>query len=188
VRKKGDLLFNKTVGSNFDCIVADVTISHPCRGAMTSATNRYGSWSDDVLEVRYREKRGKYDQAYTSLRCLFVPLVASTYGVLHSEFLRLLWVLSDVTLDPSSSAPLQIGEVRHGKPGRALSRHGLFAKLRARVCSAIAFASAGRILGVGIAGPRAMPKCFPSDCVFCVCPGECYVPPPSVFAGDFASL
>jgi hypothetical protein len=176
-RSKGDLIFHKQVGT-FHNIVADFTVTHPFVGGYTGQAI-YGDLKDQS-EDRYRAKRRKYDAAYTSLHSLFVPLVATTYGVLHPEFLRLLWALSDVTLEPTSSAPLHIGEVRHGKPGRALTRSGLFAKLRARVSSGIAFASAGRMLGLGVPVPRALPRVFPSDCVFCVSSGDCYAPPPPV--------
>ena len=73
----------------------------------------------------------------------FIPLVASTFGVLHDDFLRFLWILSE----PDRDYDLAVGEVRDAGPSTPL-RNLLFTKLRARASVAAAYAAAMRLLAI----------------------------------------
>mmetsp|Transcript_36684 Transcript_36684/g.92234 ORF Transcript_36684/g.92234 Transcript_36684/m.92234 type:complete len:118 (+) Transcript_36684:1498-1851(+) len=59
------------------------------------------------MNERHKAKTTKHLQAYATRGLCFTPLVASTYGVLHPEFLRLLWILAgahDGDLEPGRCA------------------------------------------------------------------------------------
>ena len=105
----------------------------------------------------------KHDQAYRDLQLRFIPLVVSSYGVLHPDFLRLLWVIAG---EKDDSAVVQVGEVREKIIGNP--RQAILYKLRSRVAVAAAHATAMRLLG-SVAGvfyrPPVGPRQFydPSD-------------------------
>ena len=80
---------------------------------------------------------------YSSIGLSFVPLVASTFGALHEDFLRFLWLLSQ----PDQDHDLAVGEIREAGPSTPL-RQLLFAKLRARASLAAAYAAAMRLLAI----------------------------------------
>ena len=69
--------------------------------------------------------------------------MASTFGVLHEDFLRFLWLLSH----SDSDHDLAVGEIREAGPSTPL-RQLLFAKLRARASVATAYAAAMRLLAI----------------------------------------
>ena len=77
-----------------------------------------------------------------------VPLVASTLGHLHPDFLRFLWNFSQVDL-------YRTGEVRHGYCGTddeaTKIQKAIFLKLKARVTSLVA-RSEGPFFGLSDAG------------------------------------
>jgi hypothetical protein len=88
-------------------------------------------------------KTSKHHSFYAALGCQFVPLVASTFGVLHEDFVRFLWLISR----PNSDHNLAVGEIREAGPSSSL-HHLLFAKLRARMSVAAAYAAAMRLLAI----------------------------------------
>ena len=91
---------------------------------------------------RSSSKNTKYKDYYSSLGAVFVPLVVSTFGVMHDDFVRLLWILARPARDDS----LAVGEVREA--GRDAPRRQLiFHKLRARIAVAAAYAAAMRLDG-----------------------------------------
>ena len=100
---------------------------------VTDVTNDYG----------LQKKLSQHDRWYKIRGLCFVPLVASTFGVLHADFVRFLCVLSR----PPREAGLDVGEVREA--GRSASqRHLVFAKMHARMAVASAVAAAMRLDGV----------------------------------------
>ena len=142
-RKHGDIYFEARILEGRS-VVADVTIVHPVMGNPTSAgAAPVGTWQPRVLAARASAKLSKHKSFYSSIGLSFVPLVASTFGVLHEDFLRFLWLLSE----PDSDHDLAVGEIREAGPSTPL-RQLLFAKLRARASVAAAYAAAMRLLAI----------------------------------------
>lgn len=141
-RHQADILVDRRSGG-FNSFVGDLTITHPATG-----TGLWGA-SDNAMQTSYRAKVRKHQDAYAKQHVLFLPLVASTYGGLHPDFLKCLWWMTD-----TSHVAVDTGEVRqmYGKGDAALKmRKLLFAKACARMGCAVARAAAGRLLGY--AGP-----------------------------------
>lgn len=95
------------------------------------------------MSARYTHKNTKHKNAYSTLALPlnFLPLVVSTFGTLHLDFLRLLWL----TTSAASGSGLAIGEVRehHNSDVRRM----LFSKLSSRVSVAAARSCAMRYTG-----------------------------------------
>jgi hypothetical protein len=100
-----------------------------------------GTWKNSALNQRFTSKRNKHQEAYANQDLLFLPLVASTYGVIQHDFLRLLWILAD-----KSASSTNVGEVRIG-PICQTPKMVAFHKFVARIAVAAAKASAMRMLG-----------------------------------------
>jgi len=140
--KQGDLLAELDSGTGKH-IVADVTVCHPVVGSPVSSSSVVGTWQARAMQNRYNKKLSKHGRWYGIRGLSFVPLVASTFGVLHADFVRFLWVLSR----PVRETGLAVGEVREAGPS-ASQRYLLFAKLHARMAVASAVAAAMRLDGV----------------------------------------
>ena len=67
-------------------------------------------------------------------------LIATTYGVLHEDFLRTLWLVADKTREHCHT----VGEVREGPAARDYRRN-IFTRLRARASVAVARHTAMRL-------------------------------------------
>jgi hypothetical protein len=78
-------------------IAGDVSVRHPVQGISRSAGGTVGRWIPTALQDRYTAKTRKHGSAYKA-GAGFIPLVVSTFGILHPDFLRLLWVLAGVYL------------------------------------------------------------------------------------------
>ena len=113
----------------------DVSICHPVTGAG-------GEWKDKVMTGRAQVKIQKHQGAYASNAnpAHFTPLIATTYGVLHEDFLRTLWLVADKTLEHCHT----VGEVREGPAARDYRRN-IFTRLRARALAAVARQTAMRL-------------------------------------------
>jgi hypothetical protein len=94
------------------------------------------------MSQRFTAKRSKHEKGYENQDLLFLPLVISTFGVLHPDFLRLLWILAG-----KASHVTDVGEVRTGSIYQT-PRQLIFHKLHARVSIAAAKATTMRILGI----------------------------------------
>jgi hypothetical protein len=147
-RKQGDILFESVLASG-QHVVADVTVCHPVLGSPQSPSGVIGSWQKQAMGARYAHKLHKHRDYYNA-RCLeFVPLVVSTFGVLHADFARLLWLLASPARDPT----LAVGEVREAGP-LASRRHLFFYKLHSRMAVMAARAAAQRLDGMAYAPGR----------------------------------
>lgn len=147
-RKQGDILF-ESVLANGQHVVADVTVCHPVLGSPQSPNGTLGTWQKHTMGARYTHKLHKHREYYRA-RCLeFVPLVASTFGVLHADFARFLWLLASPERDPT----LAVGEVREAGP-QASRRHLFFYKLHSRMAVMAARAAAQRLDGLAYAPGR----------------------------------
>jgi hypothetical protein len=138
---RGDLIFAIKATSRFSDIIGDVTMCHPALGN-PSDPSHIGTWQGDALTQRFSAKRSKHQKAYENQDLLFLPLVISTFGVLHPDFLRLLWILAD-----KASSATDVGEVRTGSIYQT-PRQLIFHKLHARVSIAAAKATVMRALGI----------------------------------------
>jgi hypothetical protein len=138
---RGDLIFAIKVSTRFSDIICDVTMCHPALGNPSDSTH-IGTWQGNALSQRFSAKRSKHQQAYENQDLLFLPLVVSTFGVLHPDFLRLLWILAD-----KASHTTDVGEVRTGSIYQT-PRQLVFHKLHARVSIAAAKATVMCILGI----------------------------------------
>ena len=76
-------------------------------------------------------------------------MVASTFGVLHADLARFLWLLAGPERDPT----LAVGEVREAGP-QASRQHLFFYKLHARMAVMAARAAAQRLDGLAYAPGR----------------------------------
>ena len=126
-RQKADLYLSELLlGREQHPVVADVSICHPVTGTD-------GEWKDNVMTVRARDKIRKHQGAYAidTNPAHFAPLIATTYGVLHEDFLRTLWLVADKTREHCHT----VGEVREGPAASNYSRN-IFTRLLARCQSA----------------------------------------------------
>jgi hypothetical protein len=139
---RGDLISAIKVSTRFSDIIGDVTMCHPALGNPSNPTHIIGTWHKDALSQRFAAKRSKHQKGYENQDLLFLPLVISTFGVLHPDFLRLLWILAD-----KSSQATDVGEIRTGSIYQT-PRQLIFHKLHARVSIAAAKATVMRILGI----------------------------------------
>jgi len=156
VGKRGDIFiqrdFHSTAGLHFQRgVVADLSLTSDLAG-----DGSWGNWlptnDSPSVRTRFRAKLRKHSPPYTSKGFFFVPLIASTYGQLHPDFLRFLWHYSRVPPDhPLLYELYTTGEVRHGyNQGDDLLtciQKALFFRLKARITSLIARTTASRILG-----------------------------------------
>lgn len=141
--KHGDIFFEPKLLSGRS-VVVDVAVAHPVTGNPRSPNSpAVGKWQPETLSQRFSSKKSKHNSYYLAIGCTFVPLVVSTFGVMHEDFVRFLWLVSR----PSQDSSLAVGEVREAGPSASL-RQLLFAKLRARVAVAAAYAAAMRLLAV----------------------------------------
>ena len=124
-------------------------------GNPSSAASVLGTWKPRALHERSSSKNTKYRDYYSQIGCTFVPLVVSTFGVMHDDFVRLLWLLahppSVTTLSQSASRIREAGS-------SAPLRHLLFAKLRARVAVAAAYAAAMHLDCIALDGGSDLPS------------------------------
>jgi hypothetical protein len=67
-------------------VVMDFTIVHPRHAT--------GSWKPDALDSAAKSKRVFHEQPYRGLGYVFVPAASTTYGHLHHEFVRLLFLMA----------------------------------------------------------------------------------------------
>ena len=82
--KKGDAL--TTLSRDAWPQVLDFTLVHPCSGS--------GVWDSNALQNSVNRKMDKHNGAYFGLGFTFVACAVTTFGVLHQEFLRLLYILA----------------------------------------------------------------------------------------------
>jgi hypothetical protein len=68
-------------------VVIDFKIVHP-------RVARDGAWKSDALARAAHSKRQFHEAAYRGMNIVFAPAVASTYGHLHHEFVRLLFLMA----------------------------------------------------------------------------------------------
>ena len=142
-QKQGDVIFHAALSTG-KTAVADVTVCHPVLGSPQDGSEAsVGTWQSGAMQARFSAKWGKHNAAYDRRGFLFVPLVASTFGVLHADFVRFLWAITHVYRDPS----LAVGEVREAGAATPM-RHLLFLKLHARMSVAAARAAAMRLDGL----------------------------------------
>lgn len=143
-QKQGDIIFSAAFSTGATAI-ADVTVCHPVLGSPQAGSEEsVGTWQPGAMQSRYSAKWRKHQDAYKRRGYLFVPLVASTFGVLHADFVRFLWAITHVHRGPS----LAVGEVREAGSSAAPLRHLLFLKLHARMSVAAARAAAMRLDGL----------------------------------------
>ena len=140
--------------------VADLSITHPldASGTHPDGTTKVGRWWDinrhpEGLNVhsRWGAKKSKHSN-YFHHGFFMVPLVASTFGHLHPDFLRFLWNFAQVDRNhPALFDLYRTGEVRHGYCGTddeaTKIQKAIFLKLKARVTSLVARSAASRMLG-----------------------------------------
>lgn len=171
--KRGDIYiqreFHSSAGLHFQRgVVADLSLTSDLIGE-----GSWGNWlpthDSPSVRNRFRAKFRKHSPPYTSKGFFFVPLIASTYGQLHPDFLRFLWHYSRVPSDhPLLYELYTTGEVRHGySQGDDLLtciQKALFFRLKARITSLIARTTASRILGYSCSlEVKHRFRSFPSD-------------------------
>jgi hypothetical protein len=160
-KKKGDVIFDIKLKSDMR-IIGDLSICHPVSGRPSGVTP-LGTWMGTTMQSRFSAKSKKHRAAYEAQLLHFVPLIVSTFGVLHEDFLRLLWILTS----ESRGSGLAVGEVREAGPG-AGHRQMLFAKMRARVAVLVAKSAAMRFAGYSVV-PSRIQSChshIPTDLMF----------------------
>ena len=141
--------------------VADLSITHPlpASGVHPDGVTKVGRWWYNTarpeglpVHIRWLDKKGKHAQ-YFHHGFLMVPLIASTFGHLHPDFLRFLWHFSRVDIDnnPAIFDLYTTGEVRHGYDATddeaTRIQKAIFLKLKARITSLVARSAASRMLG-----------------------------------------
>jgi hypothetical protein len=104
-----------------------------------------GTWQPSALQTRFSAKQLKHQMHYGRQDYLFLPLISSTLGVLHPDFLRLLWVIAGEHSDPVP--PTDGSDARDFGCVQSSPRKLLFYKLRSRMAMAAARATAQRLLG-----------------------------------------
>ena len=89
-----------------------------------------------------REKRSKHARAYEVAKLRFIPLVASTYGEVNDEMIRLIWAIA------RRAAVARVAELEAANQGEKSSdRKGqIYTQMRGVVAAAVAHASVARIM------------------------------------------
>ena len=116
-------------------VVADLSICHPFSGD--------GQWKRDAAQVSVKEKIKKHSESYatrTDQPAHFTPLVATTYGRLEDDFLRLLWLVGAKATEDGRS----VGKIREYAAIKDY-RQQMFARLCARASIAIARYTTARL-------------------------------------------
>ena len=124
--RKADIVFDILLRDGRK-VVGDVTVCHPVSGTTSPQGQPVGTWKPRVMSDRFSHKNTKHSHDYSIQNLCFVPLVASTFGVLNDEFLRLLWLATS----NARGSGLAVGEVRESFG--STQRQMLFSKLRSRV-------------------------------------------------------
>lgn len=86
--KVGDALLNLSSGSRK--LVVDYSVCHPVLGTLDSQ----GTWNDRALATKATSKCRAHRGPYAVLGFAFAPCVATTYGQLHVDLLRLLYIFA----------------------------------------------------------------------------------------------
>jgi hypothetical protein len=119
--KRGDILKDREYHSPRELhfrrgVVADLSLTSDFtgQGLLTGAWTGWPPYRDsDNVRARHRAKYCKHSPHYTTKEFFLVPLIASTVGQLHPDFLRFLWHYSRVPPDhPLLYGLYTTGEVR----------------------------------------------------------------------------
>ena len=96
-RKQGDVEISNFPISLRDGLVIDVSFVCEFKGSSRAP----GGWnngvrhSNDVLQTRVNVKNTKYKDVYGIVHKAFTPAIVGMSGQINTDFLRLLWVLTD---------------------------------------------------------------------------------------------
>ena len=114
-------------------VIADVSICHPVSGE--------GQWKDNAILNTVRNKLNKHQTDYAGQGIHFVAWVANSFGVLHEDLLRTLWLVAAQTREDSHNR----GETSALSPAARDYSQSIFARLRARASFAVARHTAMRL-------------------------------------------
>ena len=135
-RRQGDMFFpDQLLAKSNLPVVADLSICHPFPGD--------GQWRRDAAQVRVKEKIKKHSASYatnTDQQAHFTLLVATTYGRLEDDFLRLLWLIGAKATEDGRS----VGEIREYAAIKDY-RQQIFARLCAQASITIARYTTARV-------------------------------------------
>ena len=156
-KTRGDLQFNLQIGNQRQTVV-DVAMVHDFHGAVDNPGNhgqpRHPHNPDRVLIDAAKRKVSHYRRDYQRLDTAFLPLIASTSGRLHAEFVRLLYFLAH---QRALAFFAKIGQQNPSHKELCQRRGAFFYQHRARIGIACAQACALRIGGGVPPRRRAVP-------------------------------
>jgi len=149
---KGDLWIQEPIHS---CkgLIADFRLTHPFVG-VASKSAPLGKVKPKAVAAKAREKRSKHAQAYEVAKLRFIPLVASTYGEVNDEMIRLIWAIA------RRAAVARVVELDATNQGEKSSdRKGqIYTQMRGVVAAAVAHASTARIMHSALLDGCGLPK------------------------------
>ena len=116
-------------------------LTHPVVG-VASKSAPLGQVKPKAVEHEAKEKRRKHGAAYAAMKVRFIPLVASTYGEVNDEMIRLIWATA------RRAASTQLVELDATNQGeKSPDRKGqIYTQMRGVVAAAVAHAAVARII------------------------------------------
>ena len=139
--KKGDLWIREPIAGCRKGVVGDFTLTHPFVGT-ASKSAPLGKVKAKALSVAAGSKHTKHAPAYEALNVRFIPLVATSYGEINDEMIRLVWAIA------RRAAAARFAELDANILGaKSQDRKGqIYTQMRGVIAAAVAHASIARII------------------------------------------
>jgi len=95
--KQGDVELVNFGFDGYNSLVIDVSIccDHVDNSTINNGHLNGKMHTNDYLQARATIKNNRYKADYAAVGTVFAPAIVSVAGQIHSEFLRLVWVLAD---------------------------------------------------------------------------------------------
>jgi len=137
--KKGDLWIQEPI-SNCTGLIADFKLTHPIVG-VASKKAQLGQIKPRAVAEEARDKRVKHARPYEVAKLRFIPLIASTYGEVNDEMIRLIWAIARRA---ASTRFVELDAANQGE--KSSDRKGqIYTQMRGVVAAAVAHAGVARI-------------------------------------------
>lgn len=150
--KKGDLWIQEPI-LNCTGLIADFKLTHPVVG-VASKKAQLGQIKPRAVAEEARDKRNKHARPYEVAKLRFIPLIASTYGEVNDEMIRLIWAIARRA---ASTRFVELDAANQGE--KSSDRKGqIYTQMRGVVAAAVAHAGVARIMHSALLDGCGLPK------------------------------